>query len=229
MATQSELLNNPDQGCYSMPMPRNKLTAPQMSKQTAKKLIDVAIDLFSRKGFKATSIRDIAADMGMTSSNIYHYFRTKQGVLAAIERQALEPITHELRRIASLDMPPLERFSLLIRTHLAYLDIHQKEGLIFATLHEETLPPDAKDLNKKFQMETFFIYRSEIQRLLASMEKEGNPTVAAFSTLGSVIWFLRWYRPRKEKTFGEVADSIINYILCGVIGERFSGVDAQDT
>jgi AcrR family transcriptional regulator len=191
----------------------------EQSGQTSKKLIEAAIDLFSRKGFKGTSIRDIAAEMNMTTSNIYHYFDTKEGLLAAIEQQTLEPITREFRRIASLDMPPLDRFVLLIRTHLAYLDVHRKESLIFSSLSEETFPPGRKDLNKKFQTETFFIYRSEIERLLSNMGINKNSTILAFSTLGSVIWFLRWYRPGGDMTFDEVADAIIEYILSGIIGD----------
>ena len=197
----------------------------EISRETAKRLIEVAIDLFSRKGFKGTSIRDIAAEMGMTSSNIYHHFGTKEGVLRAIERQTLEPITREFRRIASLDLPPLDRFSMLIKAHLAYLNQHRKESLIFSTINEETFPADRKDLNKKFQTETFFIYRSEIERVLSSMGKQGNSTVAAFSTLGSIIWFLRWYRPQGENSFDEVVNSIIKYILYGIIGNGSADVE----
>jgi TetR/AcrR family transcriptional regulator, cholesterol catabolism regulator len=197
----------------------------EISRETARRLIEVAIDLFSRKGFKGTSIRDIAAEMGMTSSNIYHHFGTKEGVLRAIERQTLEPITREFRRIASLDLPPLDRFSMLIKAHLSYLDMHRKESLIFSTINEETFPADRKDLNKKFQTETFFIYRSEIERVLSSMGKQGNSTVAAFSTLGSIIWFLRWYRPQGEKSFDEVANSIIKYIFYGIIGNGSADVE----
>jgi TetR/AcrR family transcriptional regulator, cholesterol catabolism regulator len=192
----------------------------ESSSQTSKKLIEAAIDLFSRKGFKGTSIRDLAAEIGMTTSNIYHYFDTKEGLLAAIEQQTLEPITREFRRIASIDMPPLDRFVLLIRTHLAYLDVHRKESLIFSSLSEETFPPGRKDLNKKFQTETFFIYRSEIERLLSSIGMKKNSTILAFSTLGSIIWFLRWYRPDGGMTFDEVANAIIDYILSGITGNH---------
>jgi TetR/AcrR family transcriptional regulator, cholesterol catabolism regulator len=192
----------------------------ESSSQTSRKLIEAAIDLFSRKGFKGTSIRDLAAEIGMTTSNIYHYFDTKEGLLAAIEQQTLEPITREFRRIASLDMPPLDRFVLLIRTHLAYLDVHRKESLIFSSLSEETFPPGRKDLNKKFQTETFFIYRSEIERLLSSIGMKKNSTILAFSTLGSIIWFLRWYRPDGDMAFDEVANAIIDYILSGITGNH---------
>ncbi len=203
-------------------MPKNRARHPETSGKTPKKLIDVAIDLFSRKGFKGTSIRDIAAEMGMTTSNIYHYFGTKAGVLSAIERQTLEPIIQEFRRISSLDLPPLDRFTLLIKTHLIYMDTHRKESKIFS-LSEETLSSGKNDLNKKFHKETILIYRSEIKRLLSSMGRQGNSTVAAFNTLGTVIWFLRWYRPGGHNSLEEVTNAIIEYVLHGIIGNSLPG------
>ena len=207
-------------------MPKNRARRPETSGQTPKKLIDVAIDLFSRKGFKGTSIRDIAAEMGMTTSNIYHYFGTKAGVLSAIGHQTLEPVIQELRRIANLDLPPLDRFILLIRTHLTYMDTHRKESKIFS-LSEETLTSGKNDLNKKFHKETFFIYRSEIERLLSSMGRQGNSTVMAFSTLGTIIWFLRWYRPGGRNSLEEVINAIIEYVLHGIVGDYSSGEKAS--
>jgi AcrR family transcriptional regulator len=189
----------------------------ELSGETPRKLLEVAIDLFSRKGFKGTSIRDIAAELGMTTSNIYHYFGTKSGVLAAIEKQTLEPIMKEFRRISALDMPPLERLTLLIRTHLTYMDSHRKESKIF-TLNEETFPNSNKNLNKKFQTESLFIYRYEIERLLSSMGQKQDATIAAFNTLGVIIWFLRWYDPEGRCSLDEVIDSIIQFVLNGIIG-----------
>jgi AcrR family transcriptional regulator len=202
-------------------MRKNRARGPGTSNQTPKKLIDVAIDLFSRKGFEGTSIRDIAAEMGMTTSNIYHHFGRKAGVLSAIERQTLEPIIQEFRRITSLDMPPLDRFILLIKTHLTYMDTHRKENKIFFS--EETLLSDKTDLTKKTHRETFSIYRSEIERLLSSMGRQGDSTVTAFNTLGTVIWFLRWYRPGGRKSLEEVINAIIEYVLHGIMGDCSSG------
>jgi TetR/AcrR family transcriptional regulator, cholesterol catabolism regulator len=112
----------------------------------------------------------------------------------------------------------LQRFSLLVKTQLTNLYAHRKEGLFLATPNAETLPPDRKDLNKKIQRETFFIYRSEIERLLSSTGKKGDSTVAAFCTLGSIIWFLRWYNPQGKRAFDKLSDSIIKHVLYGIIG-----------
>ena len=113
-------------------MAQTRTKTREKTSDTPKKLIDVSIDLFSRKGFKGTSIRDIAAEMNMTTSNIYHYFGTKNGLLSAIERQTLDPLIKELKGITSLDLPANERLKKLIRAHLAYMDAHRKESLIFS-------------------------------------------------------------------------------------------------
>ena len=48
------------------------------------RIIDVAVDLFSKRGFKGTSIRDIASAAEISIPNIYHYFGNKEGLLLAI-------------------------------------------------------------------------------------------------------------------------------------------------
>ena len=190
------------------------MAAAERSKQTSQKLIDVAVDLFSRKGFKATSIREIATKMGMTTSNIYHHYGTKAGLLSAIERNTLTPLIDELRRIKKLDMPPLDRFILLVKTHLRFMHTHRKESRIF-TFFEE-----ASASGKEFQMEAYAIYRSEIKRLAESRGRKIDISVATMCTLGAVLWFLRWYRPDGRLSFEEVLDSISDYVLSGIIGDN---------
>ena len=96
---------------------------------------------------------------------------------------------------------------------------HRKESEIFS-LREQPSPDGKKDLNRKFQTETFFIYRSEIERLRASHGKGGNSTIATFCALGSVIWFLRWYNPDGPSSPEEVIQAMIEQVLHGIIGEK---------
>jgi TetR/AcrR family transcriptional regulator len=52
-------------------------------------LIHVAIDLFSRKGFKGTTTREIAAAAGVTEAIIFRHFETKEHLYTAIIDQKL--------------------------------------------------------------------------------------------------------------------------------------------
>jgi TetR/AcrR family transcriptional regulator len=49
-----------------------------------KQLIEVAIDLFSKKGFGGTTTREIAAAAGVTEAIIFRHFATKQDLYSAI-------------------------------------------------------------------------------------------------------------------------------------------------
>ena len=51
---------------------------------TKQKLLDAALDLFSRRGFAAVSVRDLAAAVGVKESALYKHFQNKRAVLGAL-------------------------------------------------------------------------------------------------------------------------------------------------
>jgi AcrR family transcriptional regulator len=62
---------------------------------TRTRLIDAAVELFTRHSFAGTSLQMIADELGFTKAAIYHHFRTREQLLAAV----LEPILDELRAV----------------------------------------------------------------------------------------------------------------------------------
>src|SRR5215218_1313368 len=62
---------------------------------TRQRLIDVAVDLFTQHSFAGTSLQIIADELGFTKAAIYHHFRTREQLLAAV----LEPILGDLKTI----------------------------------------------------------------------------------------------------------------------------------
>ena len=62
---------------------------------TRTRLIEAAIDLFTRHSFAGTSLQMIADELGLTKAAIYHHFRTREQLLAAV----IEPMLDELRAV----------------------------------------------------------------------------------------------------------------------------------
>ena len=108
----------------------NKVTAAE-SLTTREKLLDVAIDLFARNGFKGTSIRDIAREMDMTISNIYYYFGSKYGLLLAILEHFSTKLKDDVQRAVQTETEPLERFKLLVSTHLDQIRTDGRAAKLF--------------------------------------------------------------------------------------------------
>jgi AcrR family transcriptional regulator len=51
---------------------------------TKQKIFDVAVDLFSKKGFSGVSIREIARNVGIKESSVYNHYQNKDAILTKI-------------------------------------------------------------------------------------------------------------------------------------------------
>ncbi len=184
------------------------------------RLLDVATDLFSSKGFKGTSIRDIAGEMGMSISNLYHHYKNKDALLLAIIERTSVTIVKTLRELSKKDLEPFSKFKLLLITHINLCAKHFKESKIFL-LDEENLSPEGVEKNLRIQREVFEIYLNELKQLKkVGIVKGDNLSVLAFNVLGVINWQLRWYRPEGRLSLVKVTDEIVSFVLYGVTGSE---------
>jgi AcrR family transcriptional regulator len=184
------------------------------------RLLDVATDLFSSKGFKGTSIRDIASEMGMSISNLYHHYKNKDALLLAIIERTSLTIVKTLRELSKKDLEPYSKFKLLLKTHINLCAKYFKESKIFL-LDEENLSPEGVEKNLRIQREVFEIYLNELKELKkVGIVKGDNLSVLAFNVLGVINWQLRWYRPEGRLSLAKVTDEIVSFVLYGVTGSE---------
>jgi AcrR family transcriptional regulator len=69
----------------------------ERSERSREQILDAALNLFSHRGFRATSVRDIAAGASVSTGNVYHHFPDKETIFrllldrywAAIESEDL--------------------------------------------------------------------------------------------------------------------------------------------
>lgn len=54
------------------------------SERSRRQILDTALDLFSHRGYGATSIRDIAQGAGLSTGNVYHHFADKEDIYNAL-------------------------------------------------------------------------------------------------------------------------------------------------
>lgn len=70
--------------------------------KTKEKILFEALELFSNNGFEAVSMRDIGAKVGIRESSIYKHYSSKQDILDAIVKRAMEEIDNIF---VELDVP----------------------------------------------------------------------------------------------------------------------------
>ncbi len=187
--------------------------------ETQRKLIEVAIKLFSTNGFRGTSIRDLSRAADMSISNIYYYFESKYGLLLAVLKHQSKGLAEKLSQVPA-EFGPLERFKLLVSVHFDELAA-QKDGAKLFFLDEEELSPDANKINKQIQTGILSIYKKVLHDLAEAgyIDPAKNLTVSAFHILGVIQWHLRWYRPEGSLSFAEIKDEAIRFMLFGLLAK----------
>ena len=86
--------------------------------KTRQKLVDVARQLFAKKGLNGTTMNDIAVASGKGRRTLYTYFSRKEDIYYAVIESELERLSDKLDEVAAKRIPPQDKIIELIYTHL---------------------------------------------------------------------------------------------------------------
>lgn len=89
--------------------------------KTRQKLIDIARQLFAKRGVANTTMNDIAVASGKGRRTLYTYFNSKEEVYSAVIESELERLSDKLDEVAAMKMRPLDKVIELIHTHLSMI------------------------------------------------------------------------------------------------------------
>ena len=83
-----------------------------------RELVDAAVRVFARQGFRAARVDDIAEEAGVAHGLLYHYFRSKDEVLETIFRDTWQLLVQETERIEASGLPLREQLRRFARIYL---------------------------------------------------------------------------------------------------------------
>lgn len=91
--------------------------------RTRRRLLEIAIERFGERGYRATSVSEIARAAGLTQAAVYAYFESKEALFdAAVDTDAESSIETTVSRAA--DAPANQLVPLLLFFFMADLDQH---------------------------------------------------------------------------------------------------------
>jgi TetR/AcrR family transcriptional regulator, cholesterol catabolism regulator len=122
------------------------------------------VDIFLKKGFQETSMREIAEAAGLGKSTLYDYFKTKEDILLYFFEDQINDLTEAAQKIALQNIPADERLRQVMKVHLEFLQAN-KNMLMKLSMEAQRLSLDSQ---KQIQMN-----RHEYQDLLRGLIEEG--------------------------------------------------------
>ena len=89
------------------------------------RIVAAAVELFGKRGYAGTSLREIAERARTTKPMIYYYFRSKEGLYLSTLGDLLHPLAAALDRAVPPDGSPLERLRAFCDGYLAYFQAQE--------------------------------------------------------------------------------------------------------
>jgi TetR/AcrR family transcriptional regulator, cholesterol catabolism regulator len=180
-------------------------------------LLRSAAKLFRRKGFDATSTRDIAAAVGMRSGSPFYHFKSKgallfavmeEGMRSGIERQQ-QAISHS--QAEGADSPAQLRT--LIRNHFDVL-LGPGSDFIPVMLYESrSLTPRQRGVMAQLQGEYEAPWIPVLDALHATGQLQADVKLARLLIFGALNWSAQWYDRRKGASLDELADAAMKLFI----------------
>lgn len=185
-------------------------------RKTAKKKEDIlrsASLVISRKGFRQTTMEDIAAELLMTKGSLYYYFKNKEELLFYCHEQILTTVLEKLRKIKHQDISSSEKMKAAIKIHLDTA-IREREIFNLAVKPEQIFSGDYADVIVQKLDE----YAELFDQLILNGVQKGEFSVsqkkmARMIILGAANWIQVWYSPEGEFSKEEIEQVYADYLL----------------
>jgi TetR/AcrR family transcriptional regulator, cholesterol catabolism regulator len=172
-------------------------------------LLRTAAKLFRRKGFDATSTRDIAAAAGMQSGSPFYHFESKGALLYAVMeegmRSAIERQAQALQKAEHEAPDPRGLLAILIRNHFDIL-LGPGSDFIPVMLYEaRSITPRQRATLAQLQSEYEAPWTPVLDALHASGRLKADVKLARLLMFGALNWSAQWFDRRKGATLDELA------------------------
>jgi AcrR family transcriptional regulator len=179
-------------------------------------IIKKAAALFRVKGFKASSMRELAEKIGVEAPSLYNHIGSKSELLQAICFKVAEEFTIHLQSVEQDQAPVLKKIEQLIRFHIRMMLQHFDE--VYVANHEW------KHLENP-QLGIFLQQRKDYESRMVDLVQKGiakgelkdlHPHVAVLTILSAVRGLEFWQRHKKEISAELLEENMVNHLLNGL-------------
>jgi AcrR family transcriptional regulator len=175
-----------------------------------------AIDLFNRQGYDATSMGDLARELGLTKSAIYHHVPSKEHLLASGLDEALDALSSTVTAIAATsDQPAETRLRTAIRSSVEILVDHLPAvTLLLRARGNSEVEQAALDRRRAIDDALSELVRDAVRE--GSLRTDIEPELISRLLFGMVNGLVEWFNPDGAVDADVLADAITGIAFDGL-------------
>jgi len=177
-----------------------------------------ALRLFRDKGYHATSMRDIAAEVGINKGSLYSYIRSKEDLLIPFFERAMGLLLAEIEAIsANESLTATERLKRAIKAHI--LNVTENLDILTVYLSEwRQLRADSLSTVRQQRERYAALFLAIVEAGVNRGEFRAiDPRISALGMIGMCNYLFRWYRQDGRLRPEQIADELTDMLLHGVL------------
>jgi AcrR family transcriptional regulator len=181
-------------------------------------LLQIAAELFATKGFKNTTVRDIADAAGILSGSLYHHFDSKESMVDEILSTFQDELFGKYAEILAGEDDPRAKLEAVVRVSFEAIDQHNNEVAIYQN--------DANYLGTFDRFSYLADRNQQLREVWMTLLNEGVRSGAlrkdldielVYRFIRDTVWVaVRWYRPGAKLSHHDVADQYLTILLDGI-------------
>lgn len=188
-------------------------------------LLHGAARLFRRKGFDATSTRDIATAVGMQSGSPFYHFKSKGALLYAVmeegmrsaiarQQQALEKALEKSpQQAGGVPSSAVDQLRVLIRNHFDVL-LGPGSDFIPVMLYEaRSITPRQRALLAALQGEYEAPWAPVLAALQAAGHLKADVKLARLLMFGALNWSVQWFDRRQRASLDDLTEAALSLFI----------------
>jgi AcrR family transcriptional regulator len=185
-------------------------------------LLELAAKLFAERGFRATTVRDIADAAGILSGSLYHHFDSKESMVDELLTRFQEELFGRYEEIVAEGKGPRETLEAIVTASFESIDRHPAEVAIYQN--------ESKYLS---QFERFGYLRErnrQFRKLWAGILEDGVragvfrkdlDVELVYRFIRDTVWVaVHWYRPGGSRSAHQIAGQYLGILLDGIATRR---------
>lgn len=175
-------------------------------------LLAAAARLIAKRGYDGTSMRDIAAAVGMLPGSLYYHFPSKEELFVEVHAQAVASINRAVDVAIASRHKPWDRLEAAITSHLeAMLETTDMVAIV-----SPDFPEERSELNERLIAQRN-AYEEKFASLVADLDLPDTVDSRLFRLmlLGAVNWSPVWYRPGGQQSPAELAHAFVTMLHKG--------------
>lgn len=193
-------------------------TTHDLSDGRESQLLSIARQLFARKGYDATSLRDIAEAAQITKAALYYYFPNKDTLYERVVIESMAALLAEVQAAVARAHTPTEKVRAFLRASAESMEQRRDQWVAGSNAFWQAGATGRRGLALQHRDDYEHLLRQCITDGITSGElRPVNPAIAGRLLLSGLNQMARWHRPGGDLRANEVIDQYLDIVLMGLI------------